>query len=112
MSSAYPCLRDYYIYHRSSVRDWPRQIKLLTRPSFQQFTGSMDAYIAEVDAGAFTHKIGNYLARVQACMYKVISQAFSAAPTLWIPLLEIYEEFMGNSYSSSKVRYPGIPENL
>lgn len=112
MSSVYSCLRDYYIYHRSSVRDWPRQIKLLTRHSFQQFTGSMDAYIAEVDAGTFTHKIGNYLARVQACMYKVISQAFSAAPTFWIPLLEIYEEFMGNSYSSSKVRYPGIPEDL
>ncbi|EFO61538.1 Hypothetical protein GLP15_4387 [Giardia lamblia P15] len=112
MSSVYSCLRDYYIYHRSSVRDWPHQIKFLTRHSFQQFTGPIDAYITEVDTAAFTHKVGSYLAKIQGRMYQVTSQAFSAAPKIWIPLLEIYEEFMGSSYSSLKVRYPGIPENL
>lgn len=111
-SSVYSCLRDYYIYHRSSARDWPRQIKLLRCHSLQQVAGTLDAYIVEMDTLAFTRQVGDCLAKIQTRMYQVTAQAFTAAPTLWIPLLEVYEEFMGYTYSSSKARYPGIPDTL
>lgn len=112
MSSVYSCLRDYYIYHRSPTRDLPRQIKPLRCHHLPRFTGSMDDYTIELDTAAFTRQVNDCLAKIQACMYQVTSQAFTAAPTLWVPLLEIYEEFMGNTYSSMKIRYPGMPDNL
>lgn len=112
MGSVYSCLRDYYIFHRSSTTNLHRQIKPLRCHYLPHFTGSIDDYTIELDMVAFTRQVNDCLAKIQACMYQITSQAFDVAPTLWIPLLEIYEEFMGKTYSSKRIRYPGMPDNL